>query len=91
MVTRTIPIIRRTCSLGTFVPARTPKPLTSAGRTPDNADFFVKTYRRIHDARTLDVNRAAGAGSAGLKTITSYDCLRRETFAPRIQAELADG
>jgi hypothetical protein len=44
MVTRTIPIIRRTCSLGTFVPARTPKPLTSAGRTPDNADFFVKTY-----------------------------------------------
>ena len=40
-------------------------------------------FRRIHDDRTPNVDAAA--------VTSQYDCLRRETFAPRIQAELADG
>jgi hypothetical protein len=31
--------------VGNFVPVRTPKPVTSARRAPDNADFVrIKTY-----------------------------------------------
>src|SRR5208282_3942187 len=44
-VTRTIPIIERTCSLGHFVLERTPKPVTLALRAPGNADFArIETY-----------------------------------------------